>query len=322
MAEATDQIPVRLISCEVPASRLEQLRMLVAWCETRTHIQDLCVLSEIIVTPRENIADAANEFMARVGERPSVRTSASAVAVPAVSEGRLTAAIVLDVAHLNAFDQTHTELDYFALTLLEEMLHIRHYSITFQRRGFIHYNLPPQCQSLLHELAYHLLDEYLVGRWKADLVSAEIFYGGNLPRDIEDGLFRLARIVVEAASARVAISDSWSRTADIITGPTFGALVREAGRTATRNTPSPAGDPTSSIMFLDHVALYWNSTLEDLVHAFDDLRTEDEAVAQVASQLANFLEHCGVTLIPMPDGGCWVNFASQWAEGILSSRVA
>ena len=322
MSDRTHDIPITPVACRVSPGRLNQLRMLAAWCHAEIGPEGLESLSEIVVTPRENISGASNEFMARCGDSPRVRTSAGAVSVPAVAGGRLTAAIVLDVADLNAFDQTHADLDYFALTLLEEMLHIRHYSVTFQHRGFIHYDLPDQCQTNLFELAYHLLDEYLVGRWKANVITAEICYGGNLPEDIEEGLRALAEVVTEAASARLAINEAWMQTADVISGPTFGALVREAGRRANRDTPSPAGEPATSAMFRTDIAPYWDPTLRHLEQAFADLQSEDEMVANIASQLVAFLSHCGVTLSPMPEGGCWLNFASHWADALIPSRPA
>jgi hypothetical protein len=322
MANHTHHIPIRPLACDVPPGKLRQMAFLASWCADRTSLATFEPPYEIILTPSANIQAAANRYLADAGDNPNVRTSAAAIAVPVTTCGHLRAAIIIAAESLEAFDHGHAETDHFASALLEEMLHVRHYAITFDRRGFIHYNLPSRCQSDLMELAYHMLDEYVVGRWKADLVEAELCYGGSLPHDIERGLHQLADLVRDAATAAVDITEAWARTAEIISGPTLGVLVREAGRRANRAGPSPAGDPSTSALFLRHLLPYWRHILPRLEAAFDDLGKADDELPQVASQLHSFLDQCGIKLTTMDDGTCWVVFVSGWADSVIASRAA
>lgn len=322
LTEGAHTISIRAFSCAVPSTRLAQLSVLVHWCAERTSVDHPTLLASIIVAPKSLIAAAANAFLAEAGDKSHVRSSADAVAVPAVTQGHLQAAIVLDAGKLAALDQGQAEIDSLALTLLEEFLHVRHYAITFERRGFIHYHLQDKCRSWLLEIAYHLLDEYLVGRWKSDLIEGELFYGGSLPNDIDRGLVQLAHIVQRAAKAELDVTTASLATADILIGPTFGALVREAGRRANRSgTPSPAGDPSGSSLFGLHVNEYWGPIRSHLVESFHNPQKADDELLGIAHQLKSFLEHCGITLTPVDDGICWINFANTWADDILDVRV-
>ena len=326
MFDNARQIPVRLVDVGFNAEQEEALRLLVSWCGQRALGEGIDYLSEVVFTADGKLIEEANRILSESSPGPEappqVRTSAIAIALSVEDEGQLRCFVIIEQIDIDDPSPNVSALDYLALTIMEEFLHVKHYSETWARRGFIRYptNYADDCTRELLDLAYHFLDEYLVGRWKADLVQAELAYGGNLPSTIDRGLRDLARIVSQASGGSIDITDAWLRTYDVMNNQVLGPLVRDSSRRADAgDKQSPSGDPDDSRMYSDYLSSHWQAMLIELEGAFENADDTEDHVSDMSSILRQLLSDFGIFLSPIEAGGCWIDFNDKWSQDIADS---
>jgi hypothetical protein len=318
-------VPVRLVGCAIAPNTLAVLDRLIDWCAGEALGEGRACLSELLVCPRSDLEAVANGVLQRsplIGTDPStIVTASSAVAIPVPFADRIECVIVLAVDELRALAGGPRDLDMLALTVLEEFFHVRHYAGTWSRRRFVNYPPDPTdpCLRLLLNLAYHLLDEYVVGRWKAEAVSGELCFGANMPQTLNDGCVQLAGAISSAAAQTLSIDDAWARTHAILKASIFGPLVRDAGRRAPYpGTESPSGDPQLSLTYRLYIWQYWRHMLTSFEAAFARPESTEASDREVAALLRRFLAQVGITLSRTTQGTCWITFADRWATQLIN----
>lgn len=312
MSDKAHRIPVRFVEIGFNAEQEKALRLLVDWCSQRALGEGIDYLREVVFIAGGKLIEEANRILSESSlgseSSPQVRTSASAIALPVEESGQLQCFVIIEQMDIDDPSPNVSALDYLALTIMEEFLHVKHYSKTWTRRGFIRYpaTYADDCTRNLLDLAYHFLDEYLVGRWKAGLIQGELAYGENLPSTIDRGLLDLAQIVRQASQGSIEITAAWNRTCDVMKHQVLGPLVRDSGRRANvRGKQSPAGDPDNSKLYSDYLNDHWRAMLSRLEGSYENADDTEANVYEMAGILRLLLSEFGIFLSPIEPEGCW-----------------
>lgn len=321
-------LDIELAGVQVPEPTQAQLSILLDWCVEETEMSGDPHLQKVIIAPDAGLADHANrilkDYASRLDVPSQVMSSASAFALPIEIDHRLHTFIFLAESLVRRLELGPSSYDELGLTLLEEFLHAKHYTQVYDRRGFIHYPLSvaDPCQTELLDFSFHLLDEYTVGRWKAEIVNAELSYGESLALAIDRGMHRLAKAINEASSGSVEVQEAWREVYRSLNSDVLGPLVRDAGRRALLpHKPSPAGDPSESEMFRSWVQAAWSEIAELLDASFNLPSEADDNLNRFAQVLIAFLSRLGILFTPMKEGGCWIDFNDSWSRQFQNSAA-
>lgn len=321
-------LELELAGVQVPEPTQAQLSILLDWCVEETEMSGDPHLQGVIIAPDAGLADHANrilkDYAGRLDVPSQVMSSASAFALPVEVDHRLLTFIFLAESLVLRLEHGPSSYDGLGLTLLEEFLHAKHYTQVFDRRGFIHYPISAgdACQTELLDFSFHLLDEYTIGRWKAEMVNAELSYGESLAQAIEKGMHRLVRTINDASKGLVEAQEAWSEVHRTLNSDVLGPLVRDAGRRALLpHKPSPAGDPSESEMFRSWVQAAWSEFEELLDASFNRPSEADDNLIRFAQVLSAFLSRIGIIFTQMLDGGCWIDFNDSWSRQFQNSAA-
>jgi hypothetical protein len=275
-------------------------------------------LRELLIVPDDQIESIANSiFRESQFTRGQILTTAGAIAIPISFGTHLECVILIKESELDAIERGKPDVDYLALTIIEELFHVKHYTLTWNRRGFIHYSTDnaSNCMVELLNFSFHLFDEYTVGRWKSDIIDHELYFGGNIPTYIDKGLREIAYIINQACKKEFQGEEIWIRIDTTMKQKIFGPLVRDAGRRhSLLNKPSPAGNPDDSQLYVENVKAYWDGINQDLIKGFDNLSEADEKILGIAYTLREFLERVGITLVIKENNICWLEFNNKWSS--------
>lgn len=319
--------------CDIPLSALEGLSGLLEILLPHAQIPHLEHLTGVLVIAdghmNETIQELIQQDIADDATRTVMPSSATATAVPVVTHEGLRCFVVLEESLIRPLTPEDC-LHWNAIsTVLEELLHIRHYS------GLADILFAPDNPGRVNgadaplSLCFKTLSEYMVNRWKARLASTLPLYavpGGFSPiilayphalgPKLDDAGTRIIEIVIGVADQRIPFEQGWQQMMQTTLCGVFEPLARERayrdGNGEGVETPVPQPDASQSWFYTRHVAPYWATWYQALQQAFDTFETDPqatvEALASMRTTLLAFLDHMGVEYEQLPDGRSHVMF--------------
>ncbi len=265
-------------------------------------------LERVMVVPDGRIEEVVNLLFDSLGI-PSgyvmgpYRTDA--VAIPYTDEIELRCFVLFGSTVIR---QIVSSNEYYSgiSSVLEELLHTKFYSIVWQQ----HKRLLPKTENLTQERFYRVasfcLDEYVVGRTTAKIMSEQfcivdslgrqspyrIWYGGNLvdllddaPVALDDGLRNCEN---RTNDERISVS------LEIAKRYVFEPLTRDAAfREAHIDSGSlcPTSAASESEFYRSQVSVFWSAILSELEADFDaNCDGREAAVIRIADQIEAFLD--------------------------------
>lgn len=249
------------------------------------------------------------------------------VTVPVDAPDGLYCHIVLTESLVQAIDPSHPYGPDLVSTLLEELRHVEYYARTWQRRGFVQ----PTAQHVdfclvdLYAIANKLLDEYLVNRWKAQLLGTEaliegaegmttavIVYPEPIAAVVERSTAALAMISAAWDTGRTDAGETWHNLLGWLWRAVFEPLTYDAGRRAPwASAEDVLAAPADSAFFRRLVAPYWAAILGQFARAYASDTEADDALDRVVATLRGFVAALGVSIRPHGNG-CWVDIEDRF----------
>ncbi|MCB9151970.1 MAG: hypothetical protein H6641_24705 [Caldilineaceae bacterium] len=296
------------VYCEIESICLEQLK---TWFSELTPLHCSTgqeYLAAIFIVSSQHVEETINTILGagddRRGRYKAGPYISGAFAIPVKLEGNLACYVVLTRDKVEMFQ--FQELQYDAVsTLLEELLHVEQYALTWQKFK----RLIPEPAFLSQEqflnLASFIIDEYWVARQKAPIIAQNfsvvapdgastplyLWYGGNLIELLNEAQ---TRIHIFRASKSLKNSDL-EEIGSTIVRYIFETLARDAAfRTANPKHTQPENLillENDSPFYNGHVAEYWKSIHKQMVDFYEDQITKESAVREIASSLQNFVNY-------------------------------
>jgi hypothetical protein len=284
-------------------------------------------LGGIYIVPDRAVEPCVNAMIKDVTKREeSYRGSGHshpAVAVPQETERGLVCFVVVGEGNLESIEPGQFPAEA-ASTLLEELLHVRLYTRTYQRRGYI---MPrgttttPAIGQDMFVFCNRLTDEYIVTRWKTPILSdfgVRVEYARSLTDELEEAAKELARIGARFYAGELPLEDAWNEIIHLGYYHVLLPLARSAAYEAGREHNGSANDPSRSRFYREHVAPHWSRMKRGLERTFDsDLAETEVALLEIAQAVVDFFEGIGVRWCEVHDGGYWVEIK----EGMLGSYL-
>jgi len=310
-------------SCEISPERVEVFTALIRKLSLASLPTSAEHLKGLLVVPDTDLERTVNAIAE--GKRPAPyragTTLPPAIAVAVEDDSGLSCFIVITESLLQSIDPEHYTVDTVS-TLLEELLHVRLYIGTWQRRGcLMSRKTESPCAQDLFVMCSNFHDEYVVARWKAPIFASlglEIRYGLRLAPILDQAAQNLARIVIMASSGVFPIQDAWGKVIRSVHRDLFDPLARDAGFRAGNPESSQDEDGASESWFYrDHIASYWQQVQVELERSFDSGLTETEsALDEIVKTVEEFLRFIGVTYRDIDDSQCWVNFERRFFDSL------
>jgi hypothetical protein len=268
-------------------------------------------LEQVIIVPDDCIEQGINLILEETGsgatEYAAGPHQTKAVAIPVESYSALRCFIVLEQSLVEQIEPEQVPHEVMS-SLLEELFHVNFYAVVWQRYGRL---CPPSAsfsQQELLKIAAFLIDEYMVGRSKALIISnmyyvaddkgynapLRLWYGGDLIALLEKAPFKLR----EAFSIRKKTSsaeDAWCALLAVTNRYVFEPLTRDAAfRAAHSDSDEKCPTPTASQsrFYREHVSIHWPLIQSELEAVYDtNWGQREQALNCITGNLKAFLEH-------------------------------
>jgi hypothetical protein len=323
------------VFCAVDKEKLEVLVMLLNELLPLVSIPTAQHLGAVFVIPDDQREALINEIIKKYDESSKtyisgIHARASAMPVEASTEdGKgLFCIIFLSESMVQEINPKHYHSADLISTLLEELYHVRHYSITWQQRGYIHpHNIDLACKKDLFTLCSNFQDEYVAIRWKVSIMASiplvEDSDGNKTVVGLRYGLLTaplldkaatdLRQIINDAAIKKVSIGDAWNKLTQVVYRKIFEPLARSEAFQAvippSEDVPLPPQGASESLFFQQYVEPYWEKIKTQLERSFNnDLEEQDIALNNMVCILEDFLRVMGVTYRKTSSGDCYVLF--------------
>lgn len=328
-------VAIQQVFCSVEQEKLEALVMLLNELIPLVPIPTVEHFERIIIIPDDQRVTVVNDLIKKYDEFAGTYSSdihMRACAVPlevSTDDGRaLICLIFLSESLVQEINPKKYHSADLTSTLIEELCHIRHYSITWQQRGYFHpRDISPSCKKDLFSLGSSFQAEYVAIRWKASLMASNplvemdggnrtivyLHYGSLIAPLINEAATDLPNIIRDAADKKLSIGDAWDKLLQIVYRKIFEPLARnEAFQTispSSEDIPLPSQGVSKNLFFQRRIAPYWKKIKAQLERSFDnDLAEQDIALHTITSILEDFLREMGVTYHKTSSDDCYVLF--------------
>jgi hypothetical protein len=208
------------------------------------------------------------------------------------------------------------------MTILEEILHIRNYFEFVEQYGYIHHNISFQdpCMSYLMQLSYKLVDEFIVGRRKAEIVvkdEIQLFYGLDVADVIDNGIESLRQIISGTIKGEIGYGEAIPQVTNLIIFKIFDVLGRDKSRAVQENHREFNWDYSSSKYFNKLIEPFWNDILSQMELASKSIADLLKAIEEIAKIIFQFMNSLGIELSIADNGECWITFNDSWIKKIV-----
>jgi len=289
-------------------------------------------LRRILVVPDNKVAETVNIIIREATSKkgsyfPNSEFPANAVSVPVVNGDKLNCYIVIGDGLIQRLSLSNIYVNNVVSAILEELLHVWHYSVVWRRRGFINYteNECDACSIGLYTIASRMHDEYLVNRLKLQILSTiplvklnpddelsttGIQYGGDIVALMNNAFIEMRNIIEQVTTKKIPISVAWEELQNWIYRGILEPLARDSAfRADTTEKLKTKQIASQSSYYRDYFDDYWVSILHNLERTIiSDFTETEDALDVIVEQLKQFLETIGVTLSIIDKSTCYVLF--------------
>lgn len=273
----------------------------------------------LLVVPNYEISNTIKSIHNTHGNqdiRLLTKTNSSAVALPVESKNELKCWVVVERRLCDQLIGSMDGANDLYLTLLEELFHINNYENTWNRRGYIGHQSENKCANFFQNISYKLLDEYIAGRNKANLLaqrSVKLGFGKSLPSLITNSVNNLFKTIDKFASGQIEFDEASSRINSIIIKDIFESMARESGRRAPYpHTKPPLGDPNESEEYKLLIKSFWEAVETQLINAHNDENKFEQSEREISKLLELFYNQVGITFKTIESGECWMTITDSW----------
>lgn len=322
--------------CKITQEKIDALSKLLS------EIIPLCLddfdfFNTLITVPDDDIEEKVNMVIKNVYGDKKYKTGSTipkGVAVPIENESTFYCLIFLGESLLKDISIKHYHQSEVVSTLIEELLHVKLYTIIKKQHGYIQ-KVEKICTSEadIFTICSLMLDEFIVNRWKATIIASNplienngaltcgiIQYGEELQPILNNSFKRLLKIVRGAAVKTISINDAWGKLLYCIYREIFEPLSRNAAFSMKYITESSIDDDINGSWFYDeHIKPYWHRTYKEFLRAINNIEDIDSALAQLTIIIREFLEYIGVTFKKLENKKSWVYFDSTFLVNIQAN---
>lgn len=323
------------VFCSIEQEKLEALVLLLNELLPLVPIPTAEHFEGVIVVPDDQRVTVINELMKKYEEFAGTYISGihtRACAVPmevSTDDGKLLICLIfLSESLVQEINPKHYHSADLISSLLEELCHVRHYSITWQQRGYFHpRDIDLACKKDLFKLCSNFQAEYVAIRWKASIMAliplAEkpdgektvVYgrYGSHIAPSLDQAALDLPQIIHDAADKKLSIGDAWIKLLHVVYRKIFEPLARNEAFQAvippSEDVPLLLQGASESLFFQQLVEPHWDKIKTQLERSFNnDLEEQDIALNTMVSILEDFLRVMGVTYRKTSSGDCYVLF--------------
>lgn len=310
-------IKINQVSTTLPDNILLVLSKLVNTAASEVFLSLPSIFQEVLLVAPSKTKQTVRDLCKAKGLPPiNISTTSPVFALPLECAGELNCWVVIskEVVDLRLNNMEGANLLYS--TLLEEFFHIKNYSDIWKDRGFIHHNTNNKCRDYFLNASFKLLDEYIAGRKKAELLSkrsVELAFGKSLPRIMTGSINTLYRTIEGFIRGEIKFEDASTRINAVILKDIFESLSRESARRSHLIDPSsPLGNPEESPEYVRHIRACWQKIDLHCSSAYQQEGMFSSSEHEISIILEGFYNLLGVFFSVQEDGGCWMTISDQW----------
>ena len=316
---------IQTIFCNMAQEQLDILSALLAafvpeaGIPNPTHLQGVFVVADSAM--EQAVASLVQQ--GRHQGNYAIRSVARACTVPIETAAALKCYIVLAESLVNRLHVRNPFSTNIFLPLLKELLHVQLYSTLWQRHGFL---LPPSdvaCTADLFRLCAGFHDEYIVNRWKYELLTTKLpmtpegkpdtLKLGALPlvSGLEQAHTALFAILHEAVTKTLPADEAWVQLLTCLDTQIFALLARYAAPLAAlgRNTVAAPMNFSRNPFYQQYVASYWEQIQLELERSYGShLQETPAALHHLVEIMLAFLANLGVIYYSKARGDCQIEF--------------
>jgi len=322
------EITINLL-CDIELNKIELFKTILSEHISFIGEESIASLKGIFITEDKNVASTVNTIIKSVepagNYSPREQSDSFAVTVPVEINGALNCFIVMGKKYFTDITPEFNHPFNTISMLLEELLHVKIYSLLWNKRGYIQYINKGfgTCKSDILSIASSLMDEYLVSRMKSkilsscnsfqlesgkDLTGGKLSYGGNVFKRIKTAGIEFKQIVESLKKESVSIPEAWGHITRNLYRNIFEPLSRNAGF-CDENQESCDDEQLKSIrMFIDLINDYWKDIHERLKTLYENNLNNYEYVKNdIANIIDSLLNGFGISYSRIHGEDCWVN---------------
>ncbi|MDZ4859300.1 MAG: hypothetical protein SGI88_09955 [Candidatus Hydrogenedentes bacterium] len=299
-------------------------------------------LTKIIVVPDHQVAETVNALLELATTRANPYApgsyAAQAITIPLELYGELFCFIVIAESIVQGLSVARYHTSDAVSAVLEEFLHVWHYSEIWDRRGYIQPSRDGTdlCTADLFVLSSKMHDEYVVGRIKSEILATvplvdnaddattvRIMYGDKVDIRLENAFGGLYRTISNASLGAISKSDTWNQLTNIMYRDILEPLGRDSAcRYGNEEVPRTETIALQSPFFSQIFSEYWNGIRVQLERTIDTgLRETEPALDEIVTILRSFLAKIGITFQKTVDGICWVNVDRGWLDSLRTDSI-
>lgn len=314
--------------CQIPEEKLHILVKLFNDFLPDVAIPKLAHLQGILIIPDSTRNEVVNELLHAGKEQGTyvAGTESHACAVAVETDAELRCFIVLDESFVQQINPQKPNDAEIVTTLLEEMFHVRLYSILWKQQGYLYPHFDCICTSELFKLCSGFHDEYIVNRWKCTYLGTNLrnekgektqqLFRSDFPliphlNQAENSLFS---IIHDAVAKKISTRDAWNSITRCMYRDIFELLARYAAPIATTNQAQFDNfiDLSQNIFYQKYVVAYWTPIHRELERSYNtNLVEAGTALDNMVKILEGFLENIGVTYRKLANGDCQITIAKS-----------
>lgn len=316
---------IQTIFCDVSQEQLDILSALLTAFVPEASLPNIDHLQGVFVVA-ESAMEQAVTSLVRQGRNQgnyAVRTVARACTVPVETASALKCYIVLADSLVNRIHRRNPFSTNIFLPLLKELLHVRLYSTLWQHHGCLLPQHEVVCTADLFRLCAGFHDEYIVNRWKYELMTRKPTMApeekpdtlklGAMPlvSGLEQAQTALFAIVHEAVTKTLPAYEAWVQLLTCLDTQIFALLARYEAPLAAlgRNAVAAPMNFSRSPFYQQYVASYWEQIHHELARSYGSrLQETPVALHNIVTIMLAFLANIGVIYYSKARGDCQIEF--------------
>ena len=313
-------IKINQFSATLPENILLVLSKLVNTAASEVFLSLPSNFQEVLLVAPDKTIQTIHDLRKAEGLAPTdISTVSPVFALPLECAGELKCWVVISKEEIDLQLNSIEGANHFYSTLLEEFFHINNYSDIWNERGFIRHNTNNECRDYFVNASFKLLDEYIAGRKKAELLSkrsVELAFGKSLPKILTDSINNLYSIIDGFVRGKVNFEDASTKINAIVLKDIFESLARESARRSHLVNPSsPLGNPEESPEYVRYIKSYWQEIDPHCSSAYQQEGMFSSSEQEISIILERFYNQLGVFFSVQESGGCWMTISDQWKNG-------
>lgn len=330
MIEYSKNIEIGInILCDVEMEKIELFKIILTEHVSFIGENEISTLKEILIAEDENVASIVNTLIKSV-EPSGIYTQRDqrdswAVTVPIETDGVLKCFIVMGKRYFTYITPEFSHPFNTVSMLLEELLHVKIYTLLWKKRGYIqHINKGfGICKSDLLSVASSMIDEYLVSRMKAnilsinnsfqlesgkELIGGKLNYGGNVLNRIKAAELQLKEMVEKLRIESRSIPETWREIIRILYRNIFEPLSRNAPFCDENQEPRNEEQLKSVKIYRELIVEYWENIHDQLKVVYEsNLSKYESALNEIYNIIDALFNRIGITYSRVSGEDCWVN---------------